>query len=231
MDALKLADRFRKQANQAIKDHDEATGKELLQKCLEQEKIAYGSDDPLLLFTLARLIALANGKGETDQETADYLNQALTIFGDARQRSEEVVRVSPNALPTWRPLAYACFEFSKKSKGTTKQEYLEWSCNFYDLAVKAWGSKPNDDDYYKLIRYRRGDRTKAKDLHRELQTAGQPLPAANGGQPADQEQGAVQGAAPDSDDDNDSNDMQQNPGPKRKKWGLFRKLWGKMEGR
>lgn len=137
--ALNESDELRSKAHEQYENHNFEDAEPLYKKCLAQQKIAYGINDPRLIPTMTRLFYCARQLGRT--VTDNDLDLALTMF-EKNKDSVEIIEGCDNSISTWRLLGFFCLEAAYKQKEPNQRElrhtFAEWAEYFYQLALKKW---------------------------------------------------------------------------------------------
>ncbi len=147
-----ILDRALEDKRQATKELQEAhysVALSLLGKCLSGEQSVYGSGDPRLFPTYARILGcLLVSKNES--QIKPYLEAALEIFSKRGKQVVPIVDQMENPLSVWKPMARSSRAVARQSTGANMDLFNTWSADFYALALKAWQGSTNDPEYKKL---------------------------------------------------------------------------------
>ncbi len=147
-----ILDRALEDKRQAAKELQEAhysVALSLLRKCLSSEQSVYGSGDPLLFPTYARILGcLLVSKNES--QIKPYLEAACEIFSKRGRQVVPLVNQMENPLSVWKPMARSSRAVARQSTGAYVDLFNGYSADFFELALKAWEGSTNDPEYKKL---------------------------------------------------------------------------------
>lgn len=147
--ALKLSREFKDQAMHAYKSKNLPLAVKFLKQALKQEELVYSQQDARLIPTLSMLVGCLRQISPDSQESASYLDAALKCYDADRDRASSLPAKAPVSI--WKPLAYESLALALRERGPRKRSYGQWSCLFFELALKSSKQSGKDTEYYTML--------------------------------------------------------------------------------
>lgn len=180
--ALDLIKQYQKEAAIATRSGDPLEALSQLDKSLEQERIAYGKDDPHLLPTLTKLLdILPKGQDGRDRRIT-YVDNVLRVFDKNRDAATAYLNEKDRSAFIYKTYGIACTDLAKSvHQPSVKHLYFQWAAIFFEYARHLW-RYPHDQEYFQMLRFNSlaakltGQEDLSRELNHELLQNGQMLP-------------------------------------------------------